>query len=126
MARLVRGQIRYLKETQYVESAKAIGASTPRILFRHLLPNAIAPIVVSMSMGMGVYVGTEIFLSWLGLGIQPPRPSLGTMLLQGGHISVIREEPWMLLAPGLAAWTLILAWNLLGAALNDVLNPRTR
>ena len=126
MARLVRGQILYLKETQYVESAKAIGASTPRILFRHLLPNAIAPIVVSISMGMGVYVGTEIFLSWLGLGIQPPRPSLGTMLLQGGNISVIREEPWMLLAPGLAAWTLILAWNLLGDALNDVLNPRTR
>ena len=75
---------------------------------------------------MGVYVGTEIFLSWLGLGIQPPRPRLGTMLLQGGHISVIREEAWMLLAPGLAAWTLILAWNLLGDALNDVLNPRTR
>lgn len=126
MARLVRGQILYLKETQYIEAAKALGASTPRILFVHLLPNAIAPIVVSVSMGMGVYVGTEIFLSWLGLGIQPPRPSLGTMLLQGGHISVIREEPWMLLAPGIAAWLLILAWNLLGDALNDVLNPRTR
>ena len=126
MARLVRGQILFLKETQYIEAAKASGASTARILFQHLLPNAIAPIVVTVSMGMGAYVGTEIILSWLGLGIQPPRPSLGTMLLEGGHISVIREEPWMLLAPGIAAWLLILCWNLLGDALNDVLNPRTR
>ena len=126
MARLVRGQILFLKETQYIEAAKASGASTARILFRHLLPNAIAPIVVTVSAGMGAYVGTEIILSWLGLGIQPPRPSLGTMLLQGGHISVIREEPWMLLAPGVAAWLLILCWNLLGDSLNDVLNPRTR
>ncbi len=126
MARLVRGQILVLKQTQYVESARAIGATTPRILFLHLLPNAISPIVVMVSMDMGAMVGTEIILSWLGLGIQPPRPSLGTMLLQGGNISVLRTEPWMLFAPGLAAWTMILAWNLLGDALNDVLNPRTR
>ena len=126
MARLVRGQILYLKETQYVESARAIGVSTPRILFQHLLPNAISPIVVSVSMGMGTMVGTEIFLSWIGLGIQPPRPSLGVMLLQGGSISVLRDAPWLLLAPGAIAWSMLLAWNLLGDALNDVLNPRTR
>ena len=126
MARLVRGQILYLKETQQVEAAKAIGASTRRILFVHLLPNAASPIVVTVTMGMGVFVGTEIILSWLGLGIQPPRPSLGTMLLQGGHLTILRDQPWMLLAPGLAAWMLVLAWNLLGDALNDVLNPRTR
>ena len=126
MARLVRGQILFLKETQHIEAAKAIGATTPSILFKHLLPNAISPIVVTVSMGMGALVGTEIILSWLGLGIQPPRPSLGTMLLQGGSISALRTEPWMLLAPGIAAWTLVLTWNLLGDALNDVLNPRTR
>ena len=126
MARLVRGQILYLKETQYVESARAIGVSTPRILFQHLLPNAISPIVVSVSMGMGSMVGTEIVLSWLGLGIQPPRPSLGVMLLEGGSISVLRVMPWLLLAPGVIAWAMVLAWNLLGDALNDVLNPRTR
>jgi ABC-type dipeptide/oligopeptide/nickel transport system permease subunit len=126
MARLVRGQILYLKETQQVEAAKAIGASTRRILFVHLLPNAASPIVVTVTMGMGVFVGTEIILSWLGLGIQPPRPSLGTMLLQGGRLTILRDQPWMLLAPGLAAWMLVLAWNLLGDALNDVLNPRTR
>ena len=126
MARLVRGQILYLKETQYVEAARAIGASTRRILFVHLLPNAISPIVVTVTMGMGVFVGTEIILSWLGMGIQPPRPSLGTMLLQGGRLTVLQEQPWLLLAPGFAAWILVLAWNLLGDALNDVLNPRTR
>jgi peptide/nickel transport system permease protein len=126
MARLVRGQILYLKETQHVEAARAIGASTRRILFVHLLPNAISPIVVTVSMGMGSMVGTEIILSWLGLGIQPPRPSLGTMLLQGGRLTVLQEQPWLLLAPGLAAWVMVLAWNLLGDALNDVLNPRTR
>ena len=126
MARLVRGQILFLKETQHVEAARAIGASTSRILFKHLLPNAISVIVVTVSMGMGSMVGTEIILSWLGLGIQPPRPSLGTMLLQGGSISALRSEPWLLIAPGVAAWTLVLAWNLLGDALNDVLNPRTQ
>ena len=126
MARLVRGQVLYLKETQYVESAQAIGAKTPRIMFVHLLPNAISPIVVSVSMGMGSMVGAEIILSWLGLGIQPPRPSLGTMLLEAGSLSALREVPWMLLTPGIVAWTLVLSWNLLGDALNDVLNPRTR
>ena len=126
MARLVRGQVLSLKETQHVEAARATGASTPRILFLHLLPNAISPIVVTVTMGMGVFIGTEIFLSWLGLGIQPPRPSLGRMLLDGGNIGVLRTEPWTLLTPGIAAFLLVLAWNLLGDALNDVLNPRTR
>jgi ABC-type dipeptide/oligopeptide/nickel transport system permease subunit len=126
MARLVRGQVLYLKQTQFVESAQAIGSSTPRILFVHVLSNAISPIVVTVSMSMGVLIGMEIILSFLGLGIQPPRPSLGTMLLEAGSLSALREVPWMLLAPGMVAWTLVLSWNLLGDALNDVLNPRTR
>ncbi len=126
MARLVRGQVLYLKETQFIEAARALGSSTSRILFLHLLPNAISPIVVSVTMSMGVLIGTEIILSFLGLGIQPPRPSLGLMLQEAGSLSALREVPWMLLTPGLVAWTLVLSWNLLGDALNDVLNPRTR
>ena len=127
MARLVRGQILVLKQTQHVEAARAIGASTPRILFRHLLPNAISPVVVSVSMGMGSMVGVEIILSFLGIGIQPPRPSLGLMLFEGGvNLSILRNWPWLLLAPGVASWLMVLSWNLLGDALNDVLNPRTR
>ena len=126
MARLVRGQTLTLNETPFVEAARASGASTPRILFMHLLPNAVSPVVVSVTMGMGALIGTEIILSWLGLGIQPPRPSLGRMLLEAGSLSALREVPWMLIAPGIVAWSLVLAWNLLGDSLNDVLNPRTR
>jgi ABC-type dipeptide/oligopeptide/nickel transport system permease subunit len=126
MARLVRGQILSLRETDHVEAAKAIGASTRRILFIHLLPNSMSIIVVTVTMGMGALTGTEIVLSWLGLGIQPPRPSLGTMLLGAGNIGTLREAPWQLLAPGGAAFIMVLAWNLLGDALNDVLNPRTK
>ena len=126
MARVVRGQVLYLKETQYIEAAKASGASTPRILFNYLLPNAISPIVVLVSMGMGTLIYAEIILSWLGLGIQPPRPSLGRMLLEAGSLGALRNEPWMLLAPGSIALLMIFSWNLLGDSLNDVLNPRTR
>jgi ABC-type dipeptide/oligopeptide/nickel transport system permease subunit len=126
MARLVRGQVLYLKETQYVEAARSTGATSVRIMFIHVLPNAIGPIVVTVSMGMGSLVGTEIILSWLGLGIQPPRPSLGTMLLEASSISALRAVPWMLIAPGLVAWSLVVCWNLLGDGLNDVLNPRAR
>ena len=126
MARLVRGQVLSLKTSQYVESAQATGATTFRILFVHLLPNAIGPIVVTVSMGMGTLIGTEIILSWLGLGIQPPRPSLGTMLLEAGSISALRVVPWMLIAPGVVAWSLVLCWNLFGDAMSDVLNPNTR
>lgn len=126
MARLVRGQVLVLRETQYVDASRAIGASTTRIMFTHLLPNAISPIVVSVSMGMGALIGVEIILGFLGLGVQPPRPSLGVMLREAGNIGTLRNEPWMLIAPGIAVWSLVLAWNLLGDALNDVLNPRTR
>lgn len=126
MARLVRGQVLFLKETPFVEAARAAGASTPRVLFAHVLPNVISPIAVSVSAGMGAMIGAEIILSWLGLGIQPPRPSLGQMLLQAGSISALREVPWMLIAPSVVALALVLGWNLLGDSLNDVLNPRTR
>ena len=125
-ARLMRAQVLSIKENQFIESARSIGASTNRILFVHLLPNSISPLVVSVTMGMGALVGTEIILSWLGLGIQPPRPSLGRMLLEGGSISVIRNEPWLLIGPGVIVFMMVLCWNLLGDALNDALNPRTR
>ena len=125
-ARLVRGQVLFLRESPYVEAARALGASTPRILFRHILPNAISPLIVSVTMSMGTMVGVEIFLSWVGVGIQPPRPSLGIMLYEAGHVSVLRNEPWMILAPGIVSWLLIFSWSLLGDALNDVFNPRTQ
>jgi len=126
MARLVRGQVLSLKQEQFVEAVRALGAGTPRILFRHLLPNALPPILVSVSMGMGAIAGAEVVLSWLGIGIQPPIPSLGNMIRDAESITVLRNHPHMILPPTLVVALLIYAWNLLGDALNDALNPRAR
>ena len=86
MARLVRGQVLYIKQSQYVEAARAMGASNIRILLIHILPNVISPVVVVVSIGMGATAGSEIILSWLGIGIQPPTPSLGVMIFENGNI----------------------------------------
>jgi len=126
MARLVRGQVLYLKQSQFVEAAQATGASTPRILTFHVLPNIISPVIVLVSMGMGQAAGAEIILSWLGIGIQPPTPSLGLMIFTNGNIAVLRSDPHLLLFPVGAITILIFAFNLLGDALNDAFNPRSR
>ncbi|MCS7206856.1 MAG: ABC transporter permease [Dehalococcoidia bacterium] len=126
MARLVRGQVLYLKEQAFVESARAAGASLWRILLVHILPNALPPVIVSISMGLGAIAGAEVVLSWLGIGIQPPVPSLGNMIWEGQSISVLQRWPHMLLPPVITVALLIFAWNLLGDALNDVLNPKAR
>lgn len=126
MARLVRGQILSLKEKEFVEAARAAGASSKRILFIHVLPNALAPVIVSVSMGMGSIAGSEVVLSWLGVGIQPPVPSLGRMIYENGSIGVLRSDPILILPPVAVIALLIFAFNLLGDALNDVLNPKTR
>ena len=126
MARLVRGQVLSIRENQYVESARAVGASTRRILLVHILPNVLSPVIVLVSMGMGSAAGAEIILSWLGIGIQPPTPSLGRMIFENGSISVLRTSPHLLLFPVGAITILIFAFNLLGDALNDAFNPRAR
>lgn len=131
MMRLVRGQVLSLRESQYVDAARATGASTPRLLFTHILPNVSGPIIVTATFGLGAVAGSEVFLSFLGLGVQPPRPSLGVMIAEvtgrgGASVSVLRNHPEQLLAPIVVVWLLIFCWNLLGDALNDAFNPRTR
>ena len=126
MARLVRGQVLALKEREYVEAARAVGASSARVVLTHLLPNVLPPVVVVATMGMGAIAGAEVVLSWLGIGIQPPVPSLGNMIRDGQSVTVLRNHPHMLLAPVVVVGLLVFAWNLLGDALNDVLNPRVR
>ncbi|MBN18866.1 MAG: hypothetical protein CL758_05250 [Chloroflexi bacterium] len=126
MSRFVRGQVLTLQKSEFIESAKAIGCSNRRILFLHVLPNVMSTIIVTTTMSMGVFVGTEIILGFLGLGVQPPRPSLGVMLSETGNLSVIRNYPWMLIGPGLISSLLLLCWNILGDSLNDVFNPRTK
>lgn len=122
MARLVRGQVLSLKENQYVEAARAIGASTPRIILVHLFPNAIGPVIVSVSMAMGSAVTSEVVLSWLGVGIQPPNASWGVMIWENS--GQLRSNPHLLLMPAFVVGLVIIAWNILGDGLNDALNPR--
>jgi ABC-type dipeptide/oligopeptide/nickel transport system permease subunit len=123
-ARLIRSQVLALRETDYVMAARAMGASRWRIIFRHLLPNVSNLIIVGLSAGMAGIVGSEIALSWLGLGVKPPNPSFGALILEWSGISNLRTHPTLLLFPATVVALLILSWNLLGDALNDVLNPR--
>ena len=131
MMRLVRGQVLALREAEYVEAARAMGTSTPRILFRHILPNVVSPVIVAVSFGIGSIALSEVILSFFGLGVQPPRPSLGVMIGEvtargNTSVSVLRDHPEQLLAPIVVVWLMIFCWNIIGDALNDVLNPRAR
>src|SRR3990170_3173482 len=121
MARLVRGQILSLKETQYVEAARALGATTSRIIFSHLLPNALSPVIVSVSMALGGAVTSEVVLSWLGIGVQPPTPSWGTMIFEMQSVRLLQTHPHLLFFPNMVVALVIFAFNLLGDGLNDAL-----
>lgn len=124
MARIVRSQILQLKQNDYITAAVAIGAPASRILFRHLIPNALGPIVAAMTLTIPTAIFTEAFLSFLGLGIQAPAASWGVMVNDG--LSAMRYYPWRLFFPaGMITWTM-LAFNLLGNALRDALDPRLK
>ena len=117
VARLVRGEVRGLRARLFVESAQAMGASRARVLWRHVLPNAIAPAIVAIALGVGSAVLLESGLSFLGLGIQPPSPSWGNMIADGRELIVL--APWIALAPGIALILTVLSCTLLGDALRD-------
>ena len=99
MARLVRGQVLQAREEQYVDAARAVGCRTPRLLFRHVLPNVAGPIIVLVSASLGAVAGAEVLLSFLGIGIQPPVPSLGLMIYENGSLTVLRTNPHLLMFP---------------------------
>lgn len=123
VARLVRGQVLYLKEECYIEASKCLGASKIRILFSHILPNCLSLIIVSFSMGIPGAIMYEAGLSFFGFGIQPPSPSLGSIISDGrGYITV---APWYPAFPGLVLALIVLSFNLLGDGLIDALNPRS-
>jgi len=121
LARLVRGQILSLKEKEFVEGARAIGASSWHIIVKHLLPNAMPPIIVSVSMSMGGIILSEAILSFLGIGLQPPNPSWGALIYNNYHYW--RTRPHMIIAPGLVLAAIIFAFNFLGDGLNEALSP---
>jgi peptide/nickel transport system permease protein len=117
VARLVRGEVRGLRARPFIESAHAMGATPSRVLWKHVLPNALAPAIVAIALGVGSAVLLESGLSFLGLGIQPPSPSWGNMIADGRELIVL--APWIALAPGLALILTVLSCTLLGDALRD-------
>jgi peptide/nickel transport system permease protein len=121
-ARLVRGEVLRLREEGYVGAAAALGARRGRIIFRHLLPNTLGPLLVAATLGVGDVILLEAGLSFLGLGIQPPTPSWGGMILDAKPVLV--TAPWAGLFPGLAIVITVLSANLFGDALRDAVDPR--
>ena len=121
-ARLVRGLTLSLKEQTYVEASRSLGASSSRILFRHILPNALPLLIVAASLRVGGFILLEAALSFLGLGVQPPTPTWGSMISL--NRAYIYSSPWMVIFPGLAISATVMAFNIVGDFLRDKLDPR--
>jgi peptide/nickel transport system permease protein/oligopeptide transport system permease protein len=120
--RITRGQALTVSAEDYVQSARALGASDFRIIVRHVLPNVMAPLIVQATITIAAAIIAEASLSFLGLGLQPPDPSWGAMLSIGKSFMV--QAPWMSIFPGLAIFLVVLGFNLLGDGVRDALDPR--
>jgi len=123
-ARLIRGQALSVREHDFVTAARALGGSDLRLMFRHVLPNCLAPLLVQSSFSVSFAILTEAALSFLGLGTQPPTPSWGIMLAQGR--GYLEQAPWLGAFPGLAIFLTVLGFNLLGDGIRDALDPRLK
>jgi peptide/nickel transport system permease protein len=123
-ARLVRGSVLSIKEKEYIEACRALGVRDPWILFRHVLPNCLAPIIVTTTLGIATSIIVEATLSFLGLGTQPPTPSWGWDLK--ANVAFIQANAWLSLFPGLAIFVTVLGFNLFGDGLRDALDPRLK
>ena len=124
-SRVIRSATLSVVENQYVEAARALGAGHSRIMLRHILPNVTATIVVITTIGLGGIILAESALSFLGYGVPPPHPSWGSMLSGSGR-TYMYLAPWMAIWPGVAISLVVFAFNMLGDALRDVLDPRLR
>jgi oligopeptide transport system permease protein len=124
MARIVRGQVMSLRHRDFVDAARVIGATPSRILFRHIVPNVLGPVIVYATLSIPFVMLTEAFLSFIGLGVQAPKASWGTLVTEGSSQIVV--YPWLLYAPGLVMGITIFALNFFGDGLRDALDPSTR
>jgi peptide/nickel transport system permease protein len=124
VARIVRAEFLSIKENEYILAAKAIGTPTRQIIFKHILPNSIAPIVVAATLGVANAILAEAYISFLGLGVQPPIPTWGNML--DGSYNYIETAPWLWIFPGLLIVLTVLSINFVGDGLRDALDPRSR
>ncbi|MBR2761431.1 MAG: ABC transporter permease [Solobacterium sp.] len=123
-ARIIRAETLQLKEREFVESARAIGVKSPKIIFRHILPNCVPTIIVLFTLNIPDSILTESSLSFLGLGVQPPAASWGLMVNAGRQF--FYTSPWLCLFPGMAVMIIVLAFHFLGDGLRDILDPRRR
>ncbi|MDI3480922.1 MAG: peptide/nickel transport system permease protein [Tepidanaerobacteraceae bacterium] len=124
-ARVARGQVMQVKRNEYVEAATAVGGGDSRILFRHILPNILAPIIVQATLEMGSIILLESSLSFLGFGVQPPKPAWGFMISEGKQF-FLSGQWWWSVFPGIAIMVLVLGFNLFGDGLRDALDPRLK
>jgi peptide/nickel transport system permease protein len=122
--RFVRAELMALREQDFVRAARALGLSDARVIFRHMLPNAIAPVLVSATIAVATAILTESALSYLGFGVQPPNASWGNILSDGR--AFLFDAPWLFVIPGVAILIVVLSFNLVGEGLRDALNPRLR
>lgn len=123
-ARIVRSTVLSVKAMEFVEAARAVGATDVRIIFRHVLPNSLAPLIVQTTLSVGTAILDAAALSFLGLGAQPPTPEWGAMLSDGR--SYLQKAPWVMFFPGMAIMLVVLGFNLLGDGLRDALDPRLK
>jgi oligopeptide transport system permease protein len=126
IARLMRSSVLQIKPNDYVQAARALGAGNTRILFGHILPNALAPVIVVSTINLGAYIAAEATLSFLGIGLQPPAVSWGIAISDGSAIGLIRVAPHMLLFPSIFLSLTVLAFIMLGDAVRDALDPKLR
>lgn len=124
MARLVRGQVLVVRQLEYIQAIRALGAGDLRIMLQHVLPNVVAPVVIAATLGVAGAIMAEAALSFLGLGVPPPAPSWGSMIADGRDLDQLRRAPWTSVFPGVAIGAAVLGFNLLGDALRDALDPR--
>jgi ABC-type dipeptide/oligopeptide/nickel transport system permease subunit len=124
MARLVRGQVLVVRNLEYVQAIRALGARDLRVILGHILPNVIAPVVIAATLGVAGAIMAEAALSFLGLGVPPPTPSWGSMIADGRDLDQLRRAPWTSVFPGMAIGAAVLGFNLLGDALRDALDPK--
>ncbi len=124
LARLVRGQMLSLKDAEYVLAAQSMGASTRRVVFSHMLPNTLGPVIVAVTFGVPTAIFAEAFLGFIGFGLPPPTASLGTLVAEGQ--SFVRVNEWLVVVPSVAIAILMLCFTFLGDGLRDALDPRTR
>lgn len=126
LARLVRGQFLALRDLEFVLAARATGASDTRVVIRHMLPNALAPVLVAATFGMANAILVEAALSFLGMGVQPPTPSWGNMLTDAQSLTVLERMPWLWVPPGVMILISVLSINFVGDGLRDALDPSLR